>query len=146
MYAAHLLWIFKSFVLLISYFITIHRAAQNPSPVCTFLLQLYCQSARRTHKINSLTNQKGYDNFETTVGKISVRRIQICFYCFCKINFWLFFWNKWIQGPNKNSQSRFGFASSNTLVPRSQTLLRCLGLLANYFSWFRKSSWSASAR
>ena len=28
--------------------------------------------------------------------------------------------------PNKNSPIRFRFASSNTLVPRSQTLLRCL--------------------
>ena len=30
-------------------------------------------------KINLPANQKGYDTFETTVGKPSVRRIQICF-------------------------------------------------------------------
>ena len=29
------------------------------------------------------TNQKGYDTFETTVGKLSARRIQICFDYFC---------------------------------------------------------------
>ena len=94
-------------------------------------IQLDCWSATRTQIINLPTNQKGYDTFETTVGKLSARRIQICFVYFCKINFWpLIFWNKWKQDPNKKSQSRFGFASLNSLVPRSQTLLRCLGGLA----------------
>ena len=33
---------------------------------------------RYTHtKINLPTNQRGYDTFETTVGKLSARRIQI---------------------------------------------------------------------
>ena len=99
-----------------------------------FWLQLDWTSNASRQKINLPMNQKGYDNFETTMRKLSARRIQICFYYFCKIHFWpLIFWNKWIQGPNKNSQSRFGFALSNTLVPRSQTLLRCLGSLVNYF-------------
>ena len=40
-------------------------------------LQLDCQSARRTRNINFASNQKGYDNSETTVGKLSARRIQI---------------------------------------------------------------------
>ena len=35
------------------------------------------------------------------------------------------------QDLNKNSPGIIGFASSNTLVPRSQTLLRCLGSLPN---------------
>ena len=34
-------------------------------------------------KINLPTNQKGYDTFETTVGKLSTRRIQICLDYFC---------------------------------------------------------------
>ena len=34
-------------------------------------------------KNNSPANQKGYDTFETTVGKLSARRIQICFDYFC---------------------------------------------------------------
>ena len=88
---------------------------------------------RCKQKTNLPTNQKGYNTFETT-DKLSARRIQICFKYFCKIHFWpLIFWNKWNQGPNKNSQSRCGFASSNTRLLRSQTLLRCLGSMANYF-------------
>ena len=34
-------------------------------------------------KINLPANQKGCDTFETTVGKLSARRIQICFDYFC---------------------------------------------------------------
>ena len=33
-------------------------------------------------KINFLTNQRGYDTFETTVGKLSARKIQICWVYF----------------------------------------------------------------
>ena len=40
-------------------------------------LQLHCRSARRTWKVNLPTNHKGYDNSETTVGKLSAKRIQI---------------------------------------------------------------------
>ena len=40
-------------------------------------LQLDCRSATLTRKINLPTNQKGYDTFETTVGKLLARRIQI---------------------------------------------------------------------
>ena len=40
-------------------------------------LQLDCRSSARTRKINLLSNQKGYDNSETNVGKLSTRRIQI---------------------------------------------------------------------
>ena len=35
--------------------------------------------------------------------------------------------------PKQNGPDRIGFISSNTLVPRSQTLLRCLGSMANHF-------------
>ena len=41
------------------------------------LLQLDCFSWRRTRIINLVSSQKGYDTFETTVGKLSTRRIQI---------------------------------------------------------------------
>ena len=53
---------------------------------------------------------------------------------FSVIVFWpLIFWDKWKYGPNKNGSDRFSFALSNTRLPRSQTLLRCLGLLTNWF-------------
>ena len=51
--------------------------------------QRRCQLSRlsslrsRWQKINLPTNQKGYDTFETSVGKLSRRRIQICFDYFC---------------------------------------------------------------
>ena len=51
-------------------------------------VQLDCQSARRTRKIDLPTNQKGYDNSETIVGKLSTRKIQI--YPFCVVIFWTF--------------------------------------------------------
>ena len=46
-------------------------------------LQLDCWSATRTRIINLPTNQKGYDTFETTVGKLSARRIRFCPVYFC---------------------------------------------------------------
>ena len=46
-------------------------------------LQLDCWSATRTQIINLPTNQKGYDTFETTAGKLSARRIQIYPDYFC---------------------------------------------------------------
>ena len=46
-------------------------------------LQLDWASEIRTQKINSSTNQKGYDNSETTVRKLLARRIQICPVYFC---------------------------------------------------------------
>ena len=49
----------------------------------TSLLQLDCWSATRTWIINLPTNQKGYDTFEATVGKLSARRIRFCPVYFC---------------------------------------------------------------
>ena len=46
-------------------------------------IQLDCQSATRTRKNNLPANRKGYDTFETTVGKLSTRRIQIFRVYFC---------------------------------------------------------------
>ena len=46
-------------------------------------VQLDCRSSGRTRIINLPTNQKGYDTFETTVGKLSARRIQIYPDYFC---------------------------------------------------------------
>ena len=60
-----------------------HRDMLLDASLVVHLLQLDCQSARRTQKINLPTNQKGYDTFETTVGKISARRIQIFPDYFC---------------------------------------------------------------
>ena len=65
------------------------------SPVCSvrwvpgfqcsggLTLQLDCWSATRTRIINLPTNQKGYDTFETTVRKLSVRRIELDLVKFC---------------------------------------------------------------
>ena len=47
------------------------------------VLQLDCFSWRRTRMINLPMNQNGYDTFETTVGKLSARRIQIYPVHFC---------------------------------------------------------------
>ena len=44
-------------------------------------------SSGRTRIINLPTNQKGYDTFETTVGKLSARKIQIYPDYFCAIIF-----------------------------------------------------------
>ena len=41
----------------------------------------------RTQNNTLPTNQKGYNNTETTVGKLSARKIQICLVYFCKIYF-----------------------------------------------------------
>ena len=41
-------------------------------------LQLDCRPTRRTRKIHFASNQKDYDNSETTVGKLLARRIRIC--------------------------------------------------------------------
>ena len=49
----------------------------------SYNIQLDWTPSRRTQKINLPTNQKGYDNSETTVGKLSARRIQICRIYFC---------------------------------------------------------------
>ena len=46
-------------------------------------IQLDWTPSRRTQKINLPANQKGYDNSETTIRKLSARRIQICFDYFC---------------------------------------------------------------
>ena len=54
-------------------------AERNPN----MALQLDCWSATRTRMINLPTNQKGYGTFETTVGKLSERRIQIFPVYFC---------------------------------------------------------------
>ena len=48
--------------------------------------------SRNTRK-KLLTNQKSYDNSETTVGQLSARKNQICFDYICKIDFDLFFRN-----------------------------------------------------
>ena len=53
-----------------------------PFAVVLFI-QLDCRSGICPQKINLPTNQKGYGNFETTVGKLSARRIQIRCDYFC---------------------------------------------------------------
>ena len=94
-------------------------------------LQLDCSSNMNTRKINSRTNQNDYGNFETTVGKLSARRIQISWANFCLVHFDLFFQNNFSNDARTKLPKRIGFASSNTLVLRTQVFLRSLGLFGN---------------
>ena len=73
---------------------------------------------------------------------LSANRTQIYCFCFSVIPFWPHILeNVQKQDPNKKKYDRIGFASSNPPVPRSQVLLRCLGLFRNWvFSFLRKSS------
>jgi len=50
-------------------------------------LQLDWTSKTSRRKINFPTNQKGYDTFESTVGKLSTSIIQLFEVCFCRIYF-----------------------------------------------------------
>ena len=55
--------------------------------VISTTVQLDWISQYEPTKINSPTDQKGYDSSETTVGKLSTRRIQIFLIHFCLIHF-----------------------------------------------------------
>ena len=128
-------WLNKT-LLLIFPLVSWAAASSRGSPRMSRLtyMQLDWTSSIIRQKNNLPTNQKGDDNSETTAGKFLARRIQICLVCFCKIYFWpLNFWNKWKHGPNKNILDRIGFTSLNTLVPRDQILLGCLGSMTKYF-------------
>ena len=90
---------------------------------------------RRTRRVTTLLRSP-WESFQQ--GKI-----RSAWTIFVEFIFDLLFFetSEYIQGPNKNSQSIFGFASLNSLVPRSRTLLRRLGSLVKYFfSYLRKSS------
>ena len=93
-------------------------------------VQLDWPSEMDTLKINLPRDQDNYGGSETTYEKISARRIQICGESSSIFVF---------LGPH-----RFSFASSKALTRRSQVLLKCLSLTANWF--FRKSSWCVLAR
>ena len=60
-----------------------HPSNGHHMPAGLGLLQLDWNSNTSRRKINLPANQKGYDTFETTVGKLSVRRIQIYPDYFC---------------------------------------------------------------
>ena len=64
--------------------------------------------------------RKGYNNFEATIGKLSVRRIKICLVYFCKIYFWSLFQD---NVPN-NAQTKIDHADLDS--PRR--ILVCRGL------------------
>ena len=96
-------------------------------------IQLKCLSSTSTRKINSRKNGKTTLNLRPSLESFRRGESKSAWSIyFCVIHFWpLIFWNTWKQGPNKNSQSRIGFASSNTRLPRSQILLRCFGSYRN---------------
>ena len=96
------------------------------------LYMLDCRSARHTQKMNLPTNQKGYDNSETTVGKLLARKIRI----FQVYFLWSFFDLLFFETSENMAPIKIYPAESDsphrihTCLPRSQTLLRCLGSLA----------------
>ena len=92
-------------------------------------LQLDWTASRRTQKVNSPVNQKGYDKSETTIRKLSARKIQICCAYFCVIHCDLFFQNSF---PN-NIRTKIGTVGLDS--PRQILLFRGL-----------RSFWGASVR
>ena len=62
---------------------TSHRHAKYVRCYILNIIQLDCRSFGRTQIFNLPTSQKGYDTFETTIGKLSARRIQIFWAYFC---------------------------------------------------------------
>ena len=93
--------------------------------------------SRCTRQINSRKKQKGLQQIRDHVRKTLDEEIQIYCVYFCVIHFWpLIFQNMRKQGPNKNIHDRIGFSSSSPQVPRSQALLRCLGLFLEFFFSF----------
>ena len=79
-----------------------HTLTLKHGAFCTGALQLDWTSNTSRQKINFPTNRKGYDNSETTVGKLSAGRIQICLVQFYKSHFWPLFQNNF---PN-NAQTK----------------------------------------
>ena len=74
------------------YYCFIHytKTASNCGKFFNFSLtapKLDWTSNTSRQKNNLPANQKGYNTFETTVGKLSARRIQICRVYFCKSHF-----------------------------------------------------------
>ena len=63
--------------------IAIALLATTTLVVAALVVQLDYRSCGRTRIINLATNQKGYGTFETTVGKLSARRIRFCPVYFC---------------------------------------------------------------
>ena len=120
---------------------------ESSAKIYTIFVQLDWTPITRTRKINLSANRKSYDESETIIGKLSVMGIQICLVQFVKVILTSVFKITLKHCPNITGPSRIIFVSLNTIVSRSQVLLRCLGLLANcFFNHLRKSSLSACAR
>ena len=69
-----------------------HGLVHDEGNSFVIVIQLDWTSSLSRQKFNFPANQKGYDNFETTIGKLLARRIQICLVQFYKSHFWpLFF-------------------------------------------------------
>ena len=98
--------------------------------------------SKNTRKINLPTNQKVYDNFETTVGKLLARRIQIFWLYFLEFIFCLFSKQllKWCL--DKNSPDRSEFSSPRAFQRWSQKCRNPSSSLANYF--FVGSYWTSN--
>ena len=93
------------------------RPVCNPY-ICPIQLDWMSNTSRRN--INLSTNQKGYDNSENTVGKLSARRIQICCDYFCLSLFHLYFQN------NFQNNAQTGIISTDLDSPHQ--ILLCRGL------------------
>ena len=70
-------------------------------------------------KNNFPTNQKGYDNYETTIGKLLTRRIQIFQISFLWSLFDLLVFKTSEKRTEQKCTRQIWIASSNTRLPRS---------------------------
>ena len=101
-----------------------------------YIIKLDCSSSiHTTQKIDSRTNQKGCirkirDQGRKTLGD---ENLDLLWLFLCGTFSLLF--SKYLSRrfPNKNSQRRIRFASSDTRATGSQVLLRCLGSYRNWF-------------
>ena len=92
-----------SWLLLLAYYLRRHCRSSPPLPpplrvwthACKWRdpIQLDWTSKTSRRNINLPMNQKGYDTFKITVGKLLARRIQIFLIYSCKSHFDLFFQN-----------------------------------------------------
>ena len=97
-----------------------------------------------THTNNLPRDRKGYDKSKTTYETLSMRRIDWCGDQSSILSFGKLFWKISENAQTSLGPRAIGCAPSKALIRRSQVLLRCLSLAANWF--LRKPNYCVSAR
>ena len=93
------------------------------------VIQLNWTSNTSRQTINLPTNQKGYDKSETTIEKLSARRIQICWVYFSVIIFdLLFFKTSQNMAPKKYTRQIWILSESNFQLVKDVKLI-CVRLI-----------------